>query len=63
MLYLFDVDLADGDGIELARSLSEAGPRLPVVILTGLDAPDVLDRSIAALASSALPAKWWYMLP
>jgi AmiR/NasT family two-component response regulator len=47
-LYLFDVDLADGDGIELARSLSEAGPRRPVVILTGLDAPDVLDRSIAA---------------
>jgi response regulator NasT len=47
-LYLFDVDLADGDGIELARSLSEDGPRRPVVILTGLDAPDVLDRSIAA---------------
>jgi AmiR/NasT family two-component response regulator len=47
-LYLFDVDLADGDGIELARSLSEDGPRRPVVVLTGLDAPDVLDRSIAA---------------
>jgi AmiR/NasT family two-component response regulator len=47
-LYLFDVDLADGDGIALARSLSEDGPRRPVVILTGLDAPDVLDRSIAA---------------
>ncbi|MDA0169010.1 ANTAR domain-containing protein [Solirubrobacter taibaiensis] len=47
-LYLFDVDLADGDGIELARSLSEEGPRRPVVILTGLDAPEVLDRSIAA---------------
>jgi response regulator NasT len=47
-LYLFDVDLADGDGISLARSLSEDGPRRPVVILTGLDAPDVLDRSIAA---------------
>ncbi|MBE2318671.1 ANTAR domain-containing protein [Solirubrobacter sp. CPCC 204708] len=47
-LYLFDVDLADGDGIELARSLSEDGPRRPVVILTGLDAPEVLDRSIAA---------------
>ena len=47
-LYLFDVDLADGDGIALARSLSEEGPRRPVVILTGLDAPDVLDRSIAA---------------
>lgn len=47
-LYLFDVDLADGDGIALARGLSEDGPRRPVVILTGLDAPEVLDRSIAA---------------
>jgi response regulator NasT len=47
-LYLFDVDLADGDGIELARTLSEEGPRRPVVVLTGLDAPEVLDRSIAA---------------
>ncbi len=47
-LYLFDVDLADGDGITLARELSEDGPRRPVVILTGLDAPEVLDRSIAA---------------
>jgi len=47
-LYLFDVDLADGDGIELARDLSVDGPRRPVVVLTGLDAPEVLDRSIAA---------------
>ena len=47
-LYLLDVSLPDGDGIELARELSEHGPRRPVVILTGLDAPDVLDRSIEA---------------
>jgi response regulator NasT len=47
-LYLFDVDLADGDGIDLARELSEDGPRRPVVVLTGLDAPEVLDRSIEA---------------
>lgn len=47
-LYLFDVSLPDGDGIELARELSEHGPRRPVVILTGLDAPDVLDRSMEA---------------
>lgn len=47
-LYLFDVDLGDGDGIELARELSERGPRRPVVVLTGLEAPEVLDRSIAA---------------
>ena len=47
-LYLFDVSLPDGDGIELARELSEHGPRRPVVILTGLDAPEVLDRSIDA---------------
>lgn len=47
-LYLFDVSLPDGDGIELARELSERGPRRPVVVLTGLDAPEVLDRSIEA---------------
>lgn len=47
-LYLFDVDLADGDGLQLARTLSEDGPRRPVVVLTGLDAPEVLERSIAA---------------
>ena len=47
-LYLFDVDLADGDGIELARTLSVDGPRRPVVVLTGLDAPEVLERSITA---------------
>lgn len=57
-LYLFDVDLGDGDGIDLARELSEHGPRRPVVVLTGLEAPDVLDRSIAAgvLAHLTKPA-------
>lgn len=53
-LYLFDVDLADGDGLDLARELSEEGPRRPVVVLTGLDRPEILDRSIEAGALAHL---------
>jgi response regulator NasT len=47
-LYLLDVDLEDADGLELAATLAERGPRRPVVILTGLDAPELVERSIAS---------------
>lgn len=47
-LYLLDVDLADGDGLELAEALADAGLRRPVVVLTGLEAPELVDRSIAS---------------
>jgi response regulator NasT len=47
-LYLLDVDLEDVDGLELAATLAERGPRRPVVILTGLDAPELVERSIAS---------------
>ncbi len=48
-LYLLDIDLEGApDGLEAARVLSEDGPRRPVVVLTGLDAPELVDRSIAS---------------
>jgi AmiR/NasT family two-component response regulator len=48
-LYLLDVDLEDDlDGLAVSRTLSEEGPRRPVVILTGLDDADLVERSIAS---------------
>jgi response regulator NasT len=47
-LYLLDVDLEDADGLELAATLEATGPRRPVVVLTGLDAPELVERSIAS---------------
>ncbi len=47
-LLLLDVDLEDADGLELAAELTAEGPRRPIVVLTGLDAPELVDRSIAS---------------
>jgi response regulator NasT len=47
-LYLLDVDLEDADGLELAAALTAEGPRRPVVVLTGLEAPELVERSIAS---------------
>lgn len=52
--YLLDVDLEDGDGLELAAALEGSGLGRPVVVLTGLDAPDLVDRSIGAGAAAFL---------
>jgi response regulator NasT len=53
-LYLLDVDLEDADGLELAATLAATGPRRPVVILTGLDAPELVERSIASKVDAFL---------
>jgi AmiR/NasT family two-component response regulator len=53
-LYLLDVDLEDADGLELAAVLAATGPRRPVVILTGLDAPELVERSIASRVDAFL---------
>ncbi|MGX6449999.1 ANTAR domain-containing response regulator [Patulibacter sp. S7RM1-6] len=47
-VYLLDVDLDDADGLELAALLHTEGLSRPVVVLTGLDAPELVDRSIAS---------------
>jgi two-component system, response regulator PdtaR len=47
-LYLFDIDMPRLDGIEAARRLAAEGLRRPVVVVTGVEDPDLVDRSIAA---------------
>lgn len=53
-LYLFDVDMPRLDGLEAARLLSEEGLRRPIVVITGVDDPDLVDRSIATGVSAYL---------
>lgn len=45
---LMDVDLEDANGLDLAERLTAGGPRRPIVVLTGLEAPELVDRSIAS---------------
>jgi two-component system, response regulator PdtaR len=53
-LYLFDVDMPTIDGLEAARQLADNGLRRPVVIVTGLADPAVVERSIATGVSAYL---------
>ena len=53
-LYLFDVDMPRLDGLAAARELSEQGLRRPIVVITGVDDPDLIDRSIATGVSAYL---------
>lgn len=53
-LYLFDVDMPRLDGLAAARTLSEEGLRRPIVVITGVDDPDLIDRSIATGVSAYL---------
>jgi response regulator NasT len=53
-LYLFDVDLPGLDGLAAAAWLADAGLRRPIVIVTGLDDADVIERSVANGAGAYL---------
>ena len=53
-LYLFDVDMPRLDGLSAARTLSEEGLRRPIVIITGVDDPDLIERSVATGVSAYL---------
>jgi response regulator NasT len=53
-LYLFDVDMPRLDGLSAARRLTEAGLRRPIVVITGVDDPELVDRSIATGVSAYL---------
>ncbi|MTD45115.1 response regulator [Conexibacter sp. W3-3-2] len=46
-LYLFDVHMPHLDGLGAAQRLTEMGLRRPVVIITGVPAPDLLERCVA----------------
>ena len=47
-LYLFDVEMPGLDGLAAAAELSRAGLRRPVVIVTGVEDPGLVDRSVEA---------------
>jgi two-component system, response regulator PdtaR len=53
-LYLFDIDMPGLDGLAAARALSSEGLRRPVVVITGVQDPDLIDRSIASGVSAYL---------
>lgn len=53
-LYLFDVDMPRLDGLAAARTLADEGLRRPIVVITGVDDPDLIERSIASGVSAYL---------
>jgi two-component system, response regulator PdtaR len=53
-LYLFDVDMPRLDGLAAARELTEQGLRRPIVVITGVDDPDLIERSVATGVSAYL---------
>ena len=53
-LYLFDIEMPNVDGLEAAARLAAAGLRRPVVVVTGVDDPGLIERSIASGVSAYL---------
>jgi two-component system, response regulator PdtaR len=47
-LYLFDIEMPSVDGLEAATRLAHGGLRRPVVVVTGVDDPGLIERSIAS---------------
>lgn len=52
--YLFDIDMPRLDGLSAARALADEGRRRPVVVITGVDDPALIERSIDAGVSAYL---------
>jgi AmiR/NasT family two-component response regulator len=53
-LYLFDIEMPNLDGLEAAQRLADDGLRRPVVVITGIDDPSLIERSIASGVSAYL---------
>jgi AmiR/NasT family two-component response regulator len=53
-IYLFDIEMPNVDGLEAAKQLAEVGLRRPVVVVTGVDDPSLIERSIASGVSAYL---------
>jgi AmiR/NasT family two-component response regulator len=53
-LYLFDIEMPALDGLAAAVQLAREGFRRPVVIVTGVDDPSLVERSIASGVSAYL---------
>jgi AmiR/NasT family two-component response regulator len=47
-LYLFDIEMPAVDGLAAAAQLAGEGLRRPVVVVTGVDDPGLIERSIAS---------------
>jgi two-component system, response regulator PdtaR len=53
-LYLFDIEMPNLDGLGAAARLADEGLRQPVVVITGVDDPSLVERSIASGVSAYL---------
>jgi two-component system, response regulator PdtaR len=53
-LYLFDIEMPNLDGLAAAARLADEGCRRPVVVITGVDDPSLVERSIASGVSAYL---------
>ena len=53
-VYLFDIEMPNLDGLGAAARLAEQGLRRPVVVITGVDDPSLVERSIASGVSAYL---------
>ncbi len=54
-LVMLDINLPDGDGVEVLRSFSERHPTLPVVMLTASENRSLMRRCFEAGASGYIP--------
>jgi len=53
-LYLFDIEMPNLDGLQAAERLAAESLRRPVVVVTGVDDPSLIERSIASGVSAYL---------
>jgi two-component system, response regulator PdtaR len=53
-LYLFDIEMPTLDGLQAATQLADDGLRRPVVVVTGVEDPGLIERSIASGVSAYL---------
>jgi response regulator NasT len=53
-LYLFDIEMPEVDGLAAAAQLADEGLRRPVVVVTGVADPSLIERSIASGVSAYL---------
>jgi response regulator NasT len=53
-LYLFDIEMPNFDGLQTAEQLAGEGLRRPVVVVTGVEDPGLIERSIASGVSAYL---------
>lgn len=53
-LYLFDIDMPHLDGLGAARALASEGLRRPVVVVTGVEDEELVERSIETGVSAYL---------